>query len=119
MFCTVHRIGGVVTRSEYEVVWALAGVHVGESCLRVFCVVGVSSVASFFCFCLLILCKREKACAFIMCPVAYCFGFSSPFDVSVFAVFVATLMESWRDGCLFLRLEVVVFLLAFSLTIIL
>ena len=108
-----------MTRSENEVVLALAGVNVGERCLSVFCVVGLSSIAPFFCFCLLILCKRKKACAFIMCPVAYSFGFPPPFDVSVLAVLVASPMESWRGGCLFLWLEAVVFPLAFALTVIL
>ena len=100
----MQRIGGVVTKSENEVVLALAGVNVGERCLSVFCVVGLSSIAPFFCLCLLILCKCKHACAFVMCPVAYCFGFYPPFDVSVFAVFITTLIESWRAGCLFLRL---------------
>ena len=108
-----------MTRSGYGVVLAFVGVKVGERCLSFFCVVGLSSIAPFFCLCLLILCKREKACAFIMCPVAYSFGFPPPFAVSVLAVFVASLMESWRGGCLFLWLEAVVFPLAFALTVIL
>ena len=94
MFRNVQRMGGVMTRSVYGVVRAPAGVHVSESCLCVFCIVGLSSVAPFFCLCLLILCERKKACAFIMCPVAYSFGFPPSFAVSVLAVFVASLMES-------------------------
>ena len=108
-----------MTKGELCAAQLFAGVQIQELYLVCFCVIGWFSVTPFFCLCLLILCEREKACAFIMCPITYSFGFPPLLTVSVLAVFVASLMESWRDGCLFLWLEAVVFPLAFALTVVL
>ena len=58
------------------------------------CVFGLFHAAPFFCLCLLILYKREQACAVLVCPLAFSLGFPPLFTVSVLPVFVAFLMES-------------------------
>ena len=69
-------------------------VTVGGTHPLVLCIASLSSVASFFCICLLILWEREKAYAVVMCPFTFSFGFLPSFSISVLAVFVAILMES-------------------------
>ena len=61
-------------------------VTVGETNPLVLCVVGLFSVAPFFCLCLLILYKREQACAVLMCPLALSLGFPPSFAVSMLPV---------------------------------
>ena len=93
-----------MTKGELCAAQLFAGVQIQELYLACFCVIGWFSVAPFFCLCLLILSKYTQACAFVVCPVSCCFGSSPSFGISVFAVFVATSILLWRDGCLFLCL---------------
>ena len=90
-------------------------VTVGGANPLVLCVVGLFSAASFFCLCLLILYKREQACAVLMCPLALSLGFPPLFTVSILPVFVAFVMGSCRGGCLLLWIKTAAFTLRLAL----